>query len=46
MAKQNINLNFRFLNWFTNHPWLKLIALILAVIVWFYARDEIIRLTY
>lgn len=27
--------------WFTNHPWLKLISLVLAVITWFYVSGEI-----
>jgi len=26
--------------WFISHPWLKLIALILAILVWFYAKGE------
>lgn len=26
---------------FTRHPWLKLTALALAIIVWFYVRGEI-----
>jgi len=33
-------------NWFTHHPWLKIIALLLAVIVWFYVRGEVIHLDY
>jgi len=28
-------------SWFTNHPWLKLIALILAVLLWFYIAGEL-----
>jgi len=28
-------------HWLISHPWLKLIALILAVLVWFYAKSEI-----
>jgi len=31
---------------FTYHPWLKIIALILAVIVWLYVKDELSRFTY
>jgi len=30
----------RIVHLFTYHPWLKLIALTLAVIVWFYVRGE------
>ena len=29
------------LYWFTAHPWLKLIALVLAIMVWFYIQGEI-----
>jgi hypothetical protein len=28
-------------HWFTWHPWMKLIALIIAVMVWFYVQGEI-----
>jgi len=28
-------------NWFSKNFWLKLIALILAIIVWSYAREEL-----
>lgn len=30
-------------HWFTYHPWLKIIALVLAILTWFYVRDEINR---
>jgi len=30
----------RVIHLFTYHPWLKLIALALAVIIWFYVRGE------
>lgn len=33
-------------HWFSSHPWLKLIALILAVLTWFYVRGEIERFNY
>lgn len=33
-------------SWFTNHPWLKIIALALAVIIWFYVREELSRFSY
>lgn len=44
MAKQKVTLIFRIKHLFTYHPWLKLIALALAVITWFYVKGEIIRL--
>lgn len=43
MDKENIKISRRFLSWLTSHPWLKLIAFVLAVMVWFYAREEINR---
>lgn len=33
-------------SWLISHPWLKLIALILAIMVWFYIRGEIARFNY
>ena len=39
MSKE-ITLTGRVIHWFTYHPWLKLIALGLAVLVWFYIREE------
>lgn len=46
MTKENTGLVHRFLHLFTYHPWLKIISLILAVIVWLYVRDEISRFNY
>jgi hypothetical protein len=31
------------MRWITCHPWLKLISLLLAVLVWFYVKGEINR---
>ena len=31
---------------FIYHPWLKVVALILAVMVWFYVRGEINQFNY
>ncbi|MBU1726350.1 MAG: hypothetical protein KJ880_01805 [Candidatus Omnitrophica bacterium] len=45
MSKK-ISLKDRAMHWFTYHPWLKLIALILAVMVWFYIREELNRFNY
>ena len=41
MAKEKIRISYRVVHWFTYHPWLKLIALILAIMVWFYVKGEI-----
>ncbi|MEI6631639.1 MAG: hypothetical protein WCL25_03380 [bacterium] len=43
MPKGKVNIGYRFMHLFTHHPWLKLISLILAVLVWFYVRGEINR---
>ena len=40
MVKKSLNIVYRILHIFTYHPWLKLISLILAVIVWFYIKEE------
>lgn len=44
MRKNKIFHNFIY--WMMSHPWLKLIAFILAVLVWFYVREEINRFNY
>jgi len=41
MTKENITLGFRIKHWVTYHPWLKIIALILAIMAWFYVSQEI-----
>ncbi len=46
MVKQKVNTEYKIIHWFISHPWLKLISLILAVIVWFYVRGEINRFNY
>lgn len=33
-------------HWFTYHPWLKIIALIIAVLVWLSVRTEIYKSYY
>ena len=40
MAKEKIGFGYRISHCFTHHPWLKLIALTLAIILWFYVRGE------
>lgn len=46
MPKEKVSLSYRIIHWFTYHPWFKLIALLLAIIVWFYVRDEITSFNY
>jgi len=41
MAKDKISLGYRIGHWFIYHPWLKLIALALAILVWLYVKTEI-----
>jgi len=41
-----VNIKIKIINWITSHPWLKLIALVLAVMIWFYVRGEIGRFNY
>lgn len=46
MSKTSKGILFRIASLFITHPWLKVISLILAVIVWFYVRDEIKKFNY
>jgi len=46
MAKDNVKLSYRIKHWFTYHPWLKLISLVLAILVWLYVKGEISRFNY
>lgn len=46
MLKEKISIGDRIKSWVISHPWLKIIALILAVIIWFYVRGEINRFNY
>lgn len=43
MAKVRVSLEYRIGHWFTYHPWLKLISLVLAVMLWFYVSGEMSR---
>ncbi len=43
MPKETPGLFYRITHLFTYHPWLKLIALGLAVMVWLYVNAEISR---
>ena len=45
MAKDTISLKHIVAHWFTYHPWLKIIALALAILTWFYVSGELDRLT-
>jgi hypothetical protein len=46
MPANKANLRERIIHWFTYHPWLKLIALILAILVWFYVGGELEKFNY
>jgi hypothetical protein len=46
MAKEKISLGFRVKHWFTYHPWLKIVALGLAILVWFYIKGELERFNF
>jgi hypothetical protein len=46
MNKTPVVVKKRVIYWFTRHPWLKLISLILAVIVWFYVNGKIITSSF
>lgn len=46
MNKPKSKLSTKIATSISAHPWLKIIALILAVIVWFYVRDEINKFNY
>jgi len=41
MPKEKLNLIGKFVAWLNIHPWLKIIALLLAILVWFYVKGEI-----
>ncbi|MCM8795328.1 MAG: diadenylate cyclase CdaA [Candidatus Omnitrophica bacterium] len=43
---KKLDMGFLIKHWVTHHPWLKLIALILAILVWFYVQGEIRRFSY
>lgn len=43
MAKK-VTFSYRVMHCFTYHPWLKLIALALAIIAFLYIRDEMMLL--
>jgi hypothetical protein len=40
MTGKKIGIAYRSLHIFTYHPWLKVISLILAIIVWLYVKEE------
>lgn len=40
MNKKKINIFLRLARLITIHPWLKLIALVLAITLWFYVKGE------
>lgn len=46
MVKEKVTIGYRIKHCFTYHPWLKLIALGLAVMIWFYVTGKINRFIY
>lgn len=44
MSKTKITGQIR--HWIMSHPWLKIIALVLAVLTWFYVKEEINRFNF
>lgn len=40
MNKNKTSILSRLVNLITGHPWLKLISLLLAIIVWFYVKGD------
>ena len=46
MPKEKVSAGYRIKHFFIYHPWLKIISLILAVIVWLYVMGEINRFNY
>jgi len=44
--KSKINLRIRIKHLFLHHPWLKIISLIMAVLVWFLVKDQINRFNF
>jgi len=43
MLKEKIEIKARIIHFFTYHPLLKIIAFLLAVVIWFYVTGEIAR---
>ncbi len=46
MALKDGDLKIKIFHWFTSHPWLKIIALVLAVMVWVYIGRELEQYNY
>ncbi|MDP2940970.1 MAG: hypothetical protein Q8N85_01765 [Candidatus Omnitrophota bacterium] len=46
MSQAKVSLIFRCKHWFIYHPWLKIISLALAIIVWHYVKGEIARFNF
>jgi hypothetical protein len=46
MPKENIGMGYRIKHFFIYHPWLKLVALALAIISWLYVKSQIVGLNY
>ncbi len=46
MSNPNFYIKDKIIHWFICHPWLKVISLILAVVVWFYVKGELKQFNY
>jgi hypothetical protein len=46
MHKTKASIGQRIIYVLTYHPWLKLLSLILAIILWLYVKDELGSLSY
>lgn len=46
MAENKTDIKKTIIHCFTYHPWLKLIALILAILVWLYIGGELEKFNY
>lgn len=46
MSKEKILFRTKLIRWLTEHPWLKLVSLVLAILVWFYVKGEIYRFNF
>ncbi len=46
MLKKKTSFLAKILVGIISHPWIKIISLALAIMIWFYARSEISRFNY
>ena len=41
MPKKKMLLRYKIAHWFISHPWIKLVSLVLAILLWLYVKGEI-----